>query len=59
MKVFVAYRMGWISREKLLELAQPMLKNDYSGPELQKMLTGKIDGKVNEFDYHQAASALQ
>lgn len=25
----VAYRMGWISREKLLELAQPMLKNDY------------------------------
>lgn len=25
----VAYRMGWISKEKLLELAQPMLKNDY------------------------------
>src|SRR5699024_2231947 len=32
---------------------------DFSGSELQKMLTGKIDGKVNEFDYHQAASALQ
>lgn len=25
----VAYRMGWISKDKLLELAQPMLKNDY------------------------------
>src|SRR5699024_8232411 len=34
-------------------------KDDFSGSELQKMLTGKIDGKVNEFDYHQAASALQ
>lgn len=25
----VAYRMGWISKDKLLKLAQPMLKNDY------------------------------
>ncbi|MEE5989010.1 glucose-1-phosphate thymidylyltransferase, partial [Ligilactobacillus equi] len=23
------YRMGWISRERLVELAQPLKKNDY------------------------------
>jgi len=25
----IAYRQGWISREKMIELAQPMLKNQY------------------------------
>lgn len=25
----IAYRQGWISREKMVELAQPMLKNQY------------------------------
>lgn len=25
----IAYRRGWISREKLIEVARPMLKNDY------------------------------
>ncbi|HIS18567.1 MAG TPA: glucose-1-phosphate thymidylyltransferase, partial [Candidatus Coprovivens excrementavium] len=25
----IAYRMGYISKEKLVELAQPMKKNDY------------------------------
>ncbi|MDE5579020.1 MAG: glucose-1-phosphate thymidylyltransferase RfbA [Alistipes sp.] len=25
----IAYRQGWISRERMLELAQPMLKNEY------------------------------
>ncbi|WP_056986936.1 glucose-1-phosphate thymidylyltransferase RfbA [Ligilactobacillus equi] len=25
----IAYRMGWISRERLVELAQPLKKNDY------------------------------
>jgi glucose-1-phosphate thymidylyltransferase len=25
----IAYRMHWISREKLIELAQPLKKNDY------------------------------
>lgn len=25
----IAYRMGWISKEKLVELAQPLKKNDY------------------------------
>ena len=25
----IAYRMGWISKDKLVELAQPMKKNDY------------------------------
>ena len=27
--VYIAYRKGWISREKMLTLAQPMLKNQY------------------------------
>jgi len=26
---WIAYRQGWISREKMVELAQPMLKNQY------------------------------
>lgn len=25
----IAYRQGWISREKMIDLAQPMLKNQY------------------------------
>jgi glucose-1-phosphate thymidylyltransferase len=25
----VAFRQGWINREQLLELAQPLMKNDY------------------------------
>lgn len=25
----IAYRQGWISRERMIELAQPMLKNEY------------------------------
>ena len=25
----IAYRQGWISRERMIELAQPMLKNQY------------------------------
>ena len=34
----IAYRKGWISREKMIELAQPMLKNQY-GQYLQKVLS--------------------
>lgn len=43
----IAYRKGWISREKMIELAQPMLKNQY-GQYLQKVLS-EIDqtGKEN------------
>ena len=25
----IAYRKGWISREKMIEIARPMLKNQY------------------------------
>ncbi len=25
----IAYRQGWISKERMIELAQPMLKNQY------------------------------
>lgn len=34
----IAYRKGWISREKMIELAQPMLKNQY-GQYLMKVIT--------------------
>ena len=32
----IAYRQGWISAEKLREVAQPMLKNQY-GPDLMRL----------------------
>ena len=34
----IAYRKGWISRDKMVELAQPMLKNQY-GQYLLKVIT--------------------
>lgn len=36
----IAYKRGWISREKLREVAQPMLKNDY-GKYLMELAEGK------------------
>lgn len=33
----IAYRMGWISREKMIEIAKPMLKNQY-GQYLMKVI---------------------
>ena len=48
-----------ITQDENLVYVVGQTADDYSGSELQKMLTGKIDGKVNEFDYHQAVSALQ
>lgn len=33
----IAYRQGWISRERMVRLAQPMLKNDY-GKYLMKVI---------------------
>ncbi len=33
----IAYRQGWISKEKMIELAQPMLKNQY-GQYLMKVI---------------------
>lgn len=35
----IAYRMGWISREKIVELARPMLNNQY-GQYLMKVANG-------------------
>lgn len=43
----IAYRKGWISRDKMVELAQPMLKNQY-GQYLLKVITEiKQTGKEN------------
>ena len=41
----IAYRNGWITTEKLRELAQPMLKNEY-GQYLQKLADTKYFGRV-------------
>ncbi len=35
----IAYRQGWISKEKMIELAKPMLKNQY-GQYLMKVVEG-------------------
>jgi len=37
----IAYRRGWISREQLVESAQPMAKNDY-GRYLLRLAGGKV-----------------
>ena len=33
----IAYRQGWISRERMVEIARPMLKNQY-GQYLMKVV---------------------
>ncbi|GGF27087.1 glucose-1-phosphate thymidylyltransferase [Aliidongia dinghuensis] len=38
----IAYRAGWISRDVLLELAQPLLKNEY-GQYLKALADGRFD----------------
>jgi len=47
----IAYRNGWISEEKMRELAKPMLKNQY-GQYLMKMADDfekNGAGKIDEF----------
>ena len=46
----IAYRQGWITTEKLYELAQPMLKNQYRKYLLQVAEEVKRTGK-NNLDY--------
>lgn len=41
----IAYRRGWISEEKMRELAKPMIKNQYG-----QYLLQVIEEKKNEFD---------
>ena len=38
----IAYRRGWISEEKMRELAQPMIKNEY-GQYLLKVIEEKME----------------
>ena len=42
----IAYRNGWITTEKLRDLAQPMLKNQY-GQYLLKLAETRDFGRVN------------
>lgn len=46
----IAYRKGWITAEKLRELAQPMLKNDY-GKYLLSILDEPIDAVIKNLKY--------
>lgn len=43
----IAYRQGWISTEKLTQLAQPMIKNQY-GQYLLKLAETRYFGEVKE-----------
>ncbi len=43
----IAYRKGWISEEKMRELAQPMLKNQYGQYLLQVIDEVKRTGNPN------------
>ena len=43
----IAYRQGWISEERMLELAQPMLKNQYGQYLLRVIDEVKQTGKPN------------
>ena len=46
----IAYRKGWITAEKLREVAQPMLKNDY-GKYLMSILEEKEDSLEKNLEY--------
>ena len=46
----IAYRKGWITAEKLSEVAQPMLKNDY-GKYLLSILDEKEDSLEKNLEY--------
>lgn len=46
----IAYRKGWITAEKLKEVAQPMLKNDY-GKYLLSILDEKKDSLEKNLEY--------
>ena len=46
----IAYRKGWITAEKLREVAQPMLKNDY-GRYLMSILDEKADTLERNLEY--------
>ena len=46
----IAYRKGWITAEKLKEVAQPMLKNDY-GKYLLSILDEKEETLEKNLEY--------
>ena len=46
----IAYRKGWITAEKLKEVARPMLKNDY-GKYLMSILEEKEDSLEKNLEY--------
>ena len=43
----IAYRMGWITAERMKELAKPMIKNQYGQYLLQVVEEIRATGKAN------------
>ena len=43
----IAYRKGWITAERMRELAQPMIKNQYGQYLLQVVEEIRATGKAN------------
>ena len=43
----IAYRMGWITADRMRELAQPMIKNQYGQYLLQVVEEIRAPGKAN------------
>ena len=43
----IAYRMGWITADRMRELAQPMIKNQYGQYLLQVVEEIRATGKAN------------
>jgi glucose-1-phosphate thymidylyltransferase len=41
----IAFRMGWIDKEKLMQIAQPLLKNGY-GQYLMGLCTQDADNEI-------------
>ena len=46
----IAYRKGWIAADKLKEVAQPMLKNDY-GKYLMSIIGEREDDITRNLEY--------
>ena len=45
----IAYRQGWIAKERMLEIARPMLQNEY-GKYLMKVVEELDRGRYNNPD---------
>ncbi|MDE5919912.1 MAG: glucose-1-phosphate thymidylyltransferase RfbA, partial [Duncaniella sp.] len=60
----IAYRQGWISKERMIELAQPMLKNQYGQyllkvvDEIDRTESHNLDGRIISPPYYHSPRGL-